>query len=67
MKCNSTQKRTVYELSAIQKRWSSSKKSVFRKKKSVQKLLKKKKNWLFKKKTNLFESPIAQKRFIFLT
>ena len=32
MKCNSTQKRTIYELSAIQKRWSSSKKHVFRKK-----------------------------------
>ena len=32
MKCCSTQKRTVYELSAIQKRWSSSKKPVFRKK-----------------------------------
>ena len=32
MKCNFPQKRTVYELSAIQKRWSSSKKAVFRKK-----------------------------------
>ena len=36
MKRNSTQKRTVYELSAIQKRWSSSKKPVFLEK-SVQK------------------------------
>ena len=32
IKCNFPQKRTVYELSAIQKRWSSSKKCVFGKK-----------------------------------
>ena len=51
MKCNFPQKRTVYELLAIQKRWSSSKKSVFGEK-SVQKLLNKKiKTHFFKKAT----------------
>ena len=56
MKCNFPQKWTVYELSAIQKMWSGSKKSVFGK--SVQK------TGLFQKST-FFESLITQKRFIF--
>ena len=53
MKCNSTQKRTVYELSAIQKRWSSSKKSVFLEK-SVQKLFNKKIKTDFYQKSTFF-------------
>ena len=58
MKCNFPQKRTVYELSAIQKNgWSGSKKSVV-----LQKLLNK--NILFLKST-FFESPITHKPFIF--
>ena len=59
MKCNSTKKRTVYEVSAIQKRWSSSKKPVFRKK------LNKKIKTDFPGKSTFFELPITQKRFIF--
>ena len=64
MKCNSTKKRTVYELSAIQKRWSGSKKSVFGEKVCKNRLIKKIKTDFFQK-TTFFESPITQKRFIF--
>ena len=61
MKCNS-KKRTVYEVSAIQKRWSSIKKPVFRKK--CAKIAKKIKTD-FPGKSTFFELPITQKRFIF--
>ena len=65
MTCNFPQKLTLYKLSAIQKKWSGSKKSVFGKK-SVQKWLNKiNKYRLFATEAPFFESPITQKQSIF--
>ena len=63
-KCNFAKNRTVYELSAIQKRWLGSQKVCFWKKVCKKKLNKEIKNGFFSKNA-FFESLITEKQFIF--